>query len=180
MQSWSGNRDSIQAAAGDPRGGEAGHTAGRSSSTARDPIDVSVGNRIRIRRTLLGLSQKRLGDMMGLTFQQVQKYERGVNRLSASRLYHFSQALEVPVTFLFEDLRRDGGIATEGTANQDPGDPSRTGGDHGLLTRETLELVRAFGAITRTDQQARFLDLVKAVAGMATALDPSEANRSER
>src|SRR6266704_1067410 len=68
------------------------------------PIDVHVGSRIRLRRTLLGLSQERLGDALGLTFQQVQKYERGANRVGASRLFDLSRVLDVPISFFFDDM----------------------------------------------------------------------------
>ena len=68
------------------------------------PIDVHVGTRIRLRRTLLGMSQEKLGEALGLTFQQVQKYERGVNRVGASRLFDLSRVLDVPISFFFDDL----------------------------------------------------------------------------
>src|ERR671932_2111498 len=68
------------------------------------PIDVHVGSRVRLRRTLLGLSQEKLGDALGLTFQQVQKYERGVNRIGASRLFDLSRVLDVPIGFFFDDM----------------------------------------------------------------------------
>ena len=70
------------------------------------PIDVHVGSRIRLRRTLLGMSQERLGEALGLTFQQVQKYESGVNRVSASRLFDLSRVLDVPIGFFFDDVPR--------------------------------------------------------------------------
>jgi transcriptional regulator with XRE-family HTH domain len=69
-----------------------------------DPIDVHVGARVRLRRTLLGMSQEKLGEAIGLTFQQVQKYERGANRIGASRLWHVSRVLDVPVSFFFDDM----------------------------------------------------------------------------
>ena len=68
-----------------------------------NPIDIHVGSRVRLRRMLLSMSQEKLGDQMGLTFQQIQKYEKGTNRIGASRLYHISQILEVPVQFFFDD-----------------------------------------------------------------------------
>src|SRR6195256_4022879 len=68
------------------------------------PIDIHVGSRIRLRRTLLGMSQERLGEALGLTFQQVQKYERGVNRVGASRLFDLSRVLDVPISFFFDDM----------------------------------------------------------------------------
>src|SRR5262245_8084214 len=69
-----------------------------------DPVDVHVGSRVRLRRTLLGLSQERLGEAVGLTFQQIQKYERGANRIGASRMYDLAHVLDVPVSFFFEDM----------------------------------------------------------------------------
>ena len=75
------------------------------SSAAAGPVDVHVGNRIRLRRTLLGLSQEKLGEALGLTFQQIQKYERGANRVGASRLYDLSQVLDVPIGFFFDDMQ---------------------------------------------------------------------------
>jgi len=69
-----------------------------------NPIDIHVGNRVRMRRMLVGMSQEKLGEKLGLTFQQVQKYEKGSNRVSASRLYHMAMILGVPVQFFFDDL----------------------------------------------------------------------------
>src|SRR4051794_36261191 len=69
-----------------------------------NPIDVHVGNRIRLRRTLLGMSQERLAEQIGLTFQQVQKYERGTNRVSSSRLFDLSRVLDVPIRYFFEEM----------------------------------------------------------------------------
>src|SRR3954468_9912069 len=68
------------------------------------PIDVHVGGRVRLRRTLLGMSQEKLGEALGLTFQQVQKYERGVNRIGASRLFDLARVLDVPIGFFFDDM----------------------------------------------------------------------------
>src|SRR4051795_11251213 len=79
--------------------------AGGSEKEGRaSPIDVHVGARIRLRRTLLGMSQEKLGEALGLTFQQVQKYERGVNRVGASRLFDLSRVLDVPISFFFDDM----------------------------------------------------------------------------
>src|SRR5215207_2583556 len=76
---------------------------GRAKSDKPNPIDVQVGSRVRLRRNMLGLSQEKLGEAIGLTFQQVQKYERGANRIGASRLHQLSQVLDVPVSFFFDD-----------------------------------------------------------------------------
>src|SRR5919107_3688638 len=77
---------------------------GRPKIETPNPIDVRVGARLRLRRMMLGLSQEKLAEMIGLTFQQVQKYERGANRIGASRLYELSRVLDVPVSFFFDDI----------------------------------------------------------------------------
>src|SRR3546814_3329079 len=77
-------------------------SAGRTGSP--DPVDVHVGGRVRLRRTLLGMSQEKLGSALGLTFQQIQKYERGTNRIGSSRLHQLSRVLDVPVSFFFDDM----------------------------------------------------------------------------
>ena len=104
------------------------------------PTDIHVGNRVRMRRTLLGLSQSTLADALGITFQQVQKYETGANRISASRLHHISQVLDVPISYFFEELpgtpaatTRKGLIESDAGIERDP-----------IMRRETLELVRAY------------------------------------
>src|SRR5215469_4848440 len=79
----------------------------RRKSDKPNPIDVHVGSRVRLRRTLLGMSQEKLGEAIGLTFQQVQKYERGANRIGASRLYDLGRVLDVPVSFFFDDISPD-------------------------------------------------------------------------
>src|SRR5947207_9122499 len=78
--------------------------SGRRKSDGPNPVDVRVGSRVRLRRNMLGLTQESLGETIGLTFQQVQKYERGANRIGASRLYALSQALDVPVSFFYDDI----------------------------------------------------------------------------
>src|SRR4051812_13651265 len=80
---------------------------GRMPSGKPNPVDVHVGNRVRLRRTLLGMSQEKLGESLGLTFQQVQKYERGANRIGASRLWDLSRVLDCPVAFFFEEMDRE-------------------------------------------------------------------------
>ena len=129
------------------------------------PIDVHVGSRIRLRRTLLGMSQERLGDSLGLTFQQVQKYERGVNRVGASRLFDLSRVLDVPISFFFDDMPDSlsasfGGTPSRRASGQDPSDPF---GDDTLSRRETLELVRAYYRITDPSVRKRVFDLIKSM-----------------
>lgn len=131
-----------------------------------NPIDVHVGGRVRLRRTLLGMSQEKLGDAIGLTFQQVQKYERGANRIGASRLFDLGRVLDVPVSFFFDDmpgtiadqtpgrLAESAGLAEE-TASYEP-DP--------MSKRETLELVRAYYRIADPSVRKRVFELTKSLA----------------
>lgn len=132
------------------------------------PIDVHVGGRIRLRRTLLGMSQEKLGEALGLTFQQVQKYERGANRVGASRLFDLSRVLDVPISFFFDDMPEPlAGIhgtyhttrATGGFSEAQEG----FGADEALNRRETLELVRAYYRITDPAVRKRVFDLIKSM-----------------
>jgi transcriptional regulator with XRE-family HTH domain len=131
---------------------------------AIDPkaIDAHVGGRVRLRRTLLGLSQEKLGNGVGLTFQQIQKYERGANRIGSSRLWQFSQVLDVPVSFFFDDMPEAAGGSSAGMSADAP---SAEESNH-LIKRETLELARAYYKITDPDVRKRVFELVKAVAGV--------------
>ncbi len=113
------------------------------------PVDVHVGGRVRLRRTLLGMSQTELAGALGLTFQQVQKYESGFNRISASRLYHLSHTLDVPVEYFFEELDEEG---------------SSSSPDDAMLKRETLELVRAYYRIRDPKVRGALNALTKAMA----------------
>ncbi len=127
------------------------------------PIDVHVGGRVRLRRTLLGMSQEKLGEALGLTFQQVQKYERGVNRIGASRLFDLSRVLDVPISFFFDDMpdAMGGGVAVRrslGFAESQDGFEDDT-----LHRRETLELVRAYYRITDPSVRKRVFDLIKSL-----------------
>jgi len=123
-----------------------------------NPIDIHVGQRLRLRRTLLGLSQETLGEAVGITFQQLQKYERGANRISASRLFNLSQVLGVPVTFFFDDLPvQEATLVAE--------EPSETQEFESMARRETLELVRAYYRIPDESIRRRTFELVKTLAG---------------
>lgn len=144
-----------------PRGRK---SSGRMASQGfPNPIDVHVGARIRQRRTLLGMSQEKLGEAIGLTFQQVQKYERGANRVGSSRLFDLARVLDVPVSYFFEDM-------TAGTASKSP---SRLRGlaepkpepfePDPLAKRETLELVRAYYRISDPAVRKRVFELTKAL-----------------
>lgn len=127
---------------------------------AANPIDVHVGARLRLRRLELGVSQEKLGEALGLTFQQVQKYEKGSNRIGASRLYAISQILETPVSYFFEGLPdpRDGAA---GVAEDDGGVDLSTL----VKTPEAIELNRSFAKIEDPATRRRLADLVRSVAG---------------
>src|SRR3954470_10751401 len=120
--------------------------SGRPKMETPNPIDVRVGARLRLRRNMLGLSQEKLGEAIGLTFQQVQKYERGTNRLGASRLHELSRVLDVPISFFFDDVDPVRvpamGSLAELPAEAFEADP--------LRKPETLDLVRAYFAIEDT------------------------------
>jgi len=130
-----------------------------------NPVDMHVGHRLRLRRALLGISQEKLGEAVGLTFQQIQKYERGTNRIGASRLFQFSCILEVPVGFFFDDMPED----LKTPEGQQPG--LSGGGQDGIdrdpmARRETLELVRAYYRIADPVIRKRLLDLARSVGGV--------------
>ncbi len=132
------------------------------------PVDVHVGARLRQRRTLLGMSQEKLGEAVALTFQQIQKYERGANRIGASRLYQLAQVLDVSVSYFFEEM---------------PGEVQKTRGDYAskansealesvqvsdpMARRETLELVRAYYRIEDPKVRKRMFELTKSIANAA-------------
>lgn len=133
-----------------------------------NPIDIHVGGRVRLRRTLLGLSQEKLGDAIGLTFQQVQKYERGANRIGASRLFDLARVLDVPVSFFFDDMAAE--ISRHGAGGGVNGGRLAAGAcdADSMSKRETLELVRAYYAIPEPAVRKRLFDLAKALAGEST------------
>ncbi|MEQ9174681.1 MAG: helix-turn-helix transcriptional regulator [Alphaproteobacteria bacterium] len=130
---------------------------GRGGATS---VDAHVGQRLRQRRTLMGLTQERLAEALGLTFQQVQKYERGANRVGASRLFDLSRVLCVEVGYFFEGLG-DGGAATAGGLAEERA-PSLA--PDPMARRETLELVRAYYRITDPALRRQVFDLAKALA----------------
>lgn len=147
-----------------------GSSRGRLPSGQPNPVDIHVGARVRLRRTLLGMSQEKLGEAIGLTFQQVQKYERGANRIGASRLFDLSRVLDVPVSFFYDDMdeavQESSPVAvargTVGLAEDAVGfeaDP--------MTRRETLELVRAYYSINDPQVRKRVYELAKALASVS-------------
>lgn len=139
---------------------------GRLADGSANPIDVHVGARIRLRRTLLGMSQERLGECLGLTFQQVQKYERGANRVGASRLFDLSRVLDVRVGYFFEEISDTAQAASpveviRGNVTKAVDVPD----DNPMTKRETLELVRAYFSITDPNVRGQVLAMAKALGG---------------
>src|ERR1700675_3799036 len=144
----------------------------RQKSDKPNPIDVQVGSRVRLRRNMLGLSQEKLGTSIGLTFQQVQKYERGANRIGASRLHELSRVLDVPVSFFFDDVDPVRAPAIPGGFAEPPAEAFDS---DPLRRRETVELVDAYYTIEDAAVRRRLLDLARALAaeGERTADKPS-------
>lgn len=136
------------------------------SVRAPNPVDVHVGTRVRLRRTLLGMTQTGLGQAIGLTFQQVQKYERGVNRIGSSRLYDLARVLEVPVNFFFDEMPKEL-AAKSGGASRGASDGAEVFDPDIVSKRETLELVRAYYKIESPLVRKRLFEMVKALGKSA-------------
>ncbi|MEW6437245.1 MAG: helix-turn-helix transcriptional regulator [Pseudomonadota bacterium] len=147
---------------------------------APNPIDRHVGSRVRMRRILLGMSQEKLGEALGLTFQQIQKYEKGTNRIGASRLQQISRTLNVPPAFFFD-----------GAPSQD--DPLENGGEHHavaeppsstfildfIATAEGLHLNKAFARIQDPKVRKRIIDLIASLAGDEPPVAAAPANNGQ-
>lgn len=132
-----------------------------------NPVDAHVGYRVRLRRMLIGMSQERLGDLLGLTFQQVQKYERGINRIGAGRLFEVAEILAVPISFFYEGM--DGVQVPAGNGH---------GHGHGngngsaqpsavmdfLSSNEGIQLSTAFMGIKDVKVRRKILDLVRSIS----------------
>ena len=125
------------------------------------PVDVHVGQRLRLRRILLGMNQVRVADALGFTFQQLQKYELGRNRISASRLYELSHILDVKVSFFFEEMGKEGNKTSR---TDTPSDPFMNSKTLELGKRETLELVRAYYRIRDPAVRKNILGLTRSIA----------------
>lgn len=135
----------------------------RNSSRRPNPVDAHVGTRVRLRRMLLGMSQERLGEHLGLTFQQVQKYEKGVNRIGASRLFDLAHVLGVPIQFFYDEIPT-GTMAAQST----PGFADRPAESYVvdfLSTREGMELNKAFVRIQDPKVRRSIVEMVRAMAG---------------
>jgi transcriptional regulator with XRE-family HTH domain len=126
-----------------------------------NPIDIHVGSRVRLRRMMLGMSQEKLGESLGITFQQIQKYEKGTNRIGASRLQHIARVLSVPVSFFFEDA--------PGAPTEQPSGMAEPRSTHYVVdflsSAEGLQLNKAFIRIKDSKLRRKIIDLVRALAG---------------
>jgi transcriptional regulator with XRE-family HTH domain len=126
-----------------------------------DPIDIHVGSRVRLRRTMQGMSQEKLGDSLGITFQQIQKYEKGANRIGASRLQNIAVVLNTPVAFFFEDAPRETGSI--GSVGLKESSSSNYVVDF-LSSSEGLHLNQAFIKIKDRNIRRKLIELVKTLA----------------
>ena len=124
----------------------------------KHPVDVHVGKRIRHRRWLVGMTQQQLAESVGIKFQQIQKYETGMNRVSASRLWDIASSLSVPVSFFFEGLSDDAQVAEPAPTNEVPLDI--------LKDKEALDLIRSYYAIPET-QRRRLFELARVLSDVA-------------
>jgi transcriptional regulator with XRE-family HTH domain len=137
----------------------------RKPKNVANEIDAHVGSRLRLRRLLLGISQEKLGGALGLTFQQIQKYERGANRVGASRLFDLSRVLDVPVSYFFADMPEETAavmparLAGKMSASREPSLDADV-----LLSKETAELVRAYYSIGDLEVRRRTLDFLRTVS----------------
>lgn len=131
------------------------------SARRANPIDVHVGSRVRLRRMLMGMSQEKLGEHLGLTFQQIQKYEKGINRIGASRLFDLSQVLAVPVQYFYEEL--PAGVAESGAAGFGER-PSENYTVEFLGSREGLALNKAFARIGDLRIRRAIVELIRSLA----------------
>jgi transcriptional regulator with XRE-family HTH domain len=137
-----------------------------------DPVDIHVGSRLRMRRNLVGLSQEQLGKSLGLTFQQIQKYERGINRMGSSRLFQIAKTLSVPVAYFFEEmpdaiaLPAQAGFAEgeQASLENTPGSSERQNDYDILRRRETLELIRAYYRIQDAKQRRKVYELIRSMS----------------
>ena len=137
-------------------------TSEMASKKQPNPIDVHVGSRVRLRRMMLGMSQEKLGENLGITFQQIQKYEKGTNRIGASRLQHIARVLSMPVSYFFEGA--PGLSAAAMTDGLDDAPPTNHVVDF-LSTSEGIQLNKAFVRIKDAKLRRRVIDLVRAIGG---------------
>lgn len=128
---------------------------------AANPIDIHVGKRLRLRRTIIGISQEKLAETLGITFQQVQKYEKGINRIGSSRLFDISKTLNVPVNFFFDEYNEGGASGSKYSLAEDN---SNFEHEDNTKNRETMALVKAYYQIADPKVRKKALELIKSLA----------------
>ena len=142
----------------------------RKTKGTPDNVDVHVGQRLRVRRSLLGMSQEKLAEAVGLTFQQVQKYERGINRISAGRLFQFSKILDVPVAYFYDQLGGEPSDASYGLADNEQEAFGEGSNDDIMQSKETIDLVRYYYQLNK-EPRALKLDSVLFIEHLIRALN---------
>ena len=133
----------------------------RKTKGTPDKVDVHVGKRLQVRRSLLGFSQEKLGEATGITFQQIQKYEKGLNRISSGRLYQFSKILSVPISYFFDDLEDKSTPAAYGLSDNDQ---EEFVNNDVMQQKETLDLVRAYYSISNVEFRKEVIRFIKSMA----------------
>lgn len=129
-----------------------------------NPVDVYVGARVKLRRQLIGMSQEKLGEALALTFQQVQKYERGANRVSASKLHRIAEVLDVPISYFFDGYEGDTSL------HDSLGEPPAAAFEHEQLSRkESIDLLKAYYEIEDPKLRRKVIDLIRTLAETAKA-----------
>lgn len=139
-------------------------TPKRKTKGTPDTVDVHVGKRLQLRRSLLGLSQEKLGEAIGLTFQQIQKYEKGMNRISSGRLYQFSKILEVPINYFYDNMEQAGKAQATGLSDNDQ---EEFVGNDIMQSKETVELIRTYYAIKDPELRKDSVKFMKSIAKSA-------------
>lgn len=133
-----------------------------------NPIDLHVGNQLRMRRLSLNITQEKLANLVGLTFQQVQKYEHGANRISASRLFEIAQALKVPVNYFYDNLApQQPAVPGMAESGQDAIEGHETMPNVDMGSRETADLIRAYYRIEDPKKRKKILDFIRAMTDEA-------------
>lgn len=141
----------------------------RKTKGTPDTVDIHVGQRLRVRRSLLGLSQEKLAEAIGLTFQQVQKYEKGMNRISAGRLFQFSKILDVPVSYFYENISEKTGKTANYSLSDNEQDAFIT--EDLLKNKEILDLIRLYYSIPDQNMRKDIFRFIKSMAERASGND---------
>ncbi|HBR67884.1 MAG TPA: transcriptional regulator [Rhodospirillaceae bacterium] len=129
-----------------------------------DPIDIHVGQRLRLRRSLQGMSQEKLAGIVNITFQQIQKYERGMNRISASRLYQFSKALDVPISYFYDQFGTATGSIGNAPGFSDTAQEEFGGAEDIMKSKETISLIKSYYAIKDPEKRKSIVRFIKSMA----------------